>query len=175
MTATNKHHYHAILEEWMVIPHTNCLHAVILQDETKRFPEGSVVITSTLKPSQYLVEGNIVETQNTRYLLGKRRSVTFDDGAIVVNTRDDQLKSLTDYMLTRGDYSIVYSSSSVFFRNSTGDVYSFACAVHWHNRSSSPAKLVKKVKIQRVNNRLVVQSHKVEYVNQDCKPGHNAV
>lgn len=174
MTATNKHHYHAILEEWMVIPHTNGLHAVILQDETKRFPEGSVVSTSTLKPRQYLVEGNIVETQNTRYLLGKRRNVTFDDGAIVVNTRDDQLKSLVDFMEFRG-YSLVTSDSSVFFRKASGYSCSFAFAVRWHNRTECARRIVKKVKLQRTHNRIVVQSHKVEFIDQASQQGHCAL
>lgn len=173
MTATNKHQYHAVLEEWSVIPSTNGILGVIFQDETKRFNDGEVVRTSTIKPYQYLVEGNIVETQNTRYLLGKRRGVTFDDGAVVANTRKDQMDSLCTFM-GGYDYNIVYSDSSVFFRKGNGCVMSFAKAVRFHNRVNSPVKLVKKVKIQRVNNRLVVQSHKVEYINQDHQPGCQA-
>lgn len=175
MTATNKHHYHAVLEEWCIIPGTNGLHGVISQDETKRFPDGAVVSTSTLKPGQYLVEGNIVETRNTRYLLGIRRQTTFDDGAIVRNTRQDQMFSLLAFMRQCG-YHIVHSDSSVFFRTERGALVSFANAVRWHNRNPNGlGKLVKKVKLQRTNNRIVVQSHKVEYVNQAEQQGHCAL
>ncbi|AND75121.1 hypothetical protein pf16_198 [Pseudomonas phage pf16] len=173
MTATNKHQYHAVLEEWSVIPSTNGILGVIFQDETKRFNDGEVVRTSTIKPYQYLVEGNIVETKNTRYLLGKRRGLTFDDGAVVTSTREDQLESLCAFMKDKG-YFIVYSDSSVFFRKEGGCAMSFAKAVRWHNRADELIKSVKKVKIQRVNNRLVVQSHKVEYINQDHQPGCQA-
>lgn len=175
MTATNKHHYHAVLEQWCILPQTNGLYGVILQDETKRFNDGDVVRTSTLKPDQYLVEGNIVNTQNTRYLLGMRRQTTFDDGAIVTNTRDAQLKSLQDFMRMR-HYHIVYSDSSVFFRTERGAVVSFAKAVRMHNRDvCDQSKLVKKVKLQRTNNRIVVQSHKVEFINQAEQQGHCAL
>lgn len=173
MTATNKHHYHAVLEEWSVIPQTNSLHGVILQDETKRFPEGSVVRTSTLNPGQRLIEGAIVQTQNTRYLLGKRRNKTFDDGATVHNTRDEQMKSLLDFMEFRG-YHMVSSDSSVFFRKNSGYSCSFAFAVRWHNRTECSRRMVKKVKLQRTHNRIVVQSHKVQFVERANMPGHNA-
>jgi len=168
MTATNKHRYDAVLEDWAVLPQTNRLAGRVYGDEQSRFLDGEAVSTSTLKPGASLVEGNIVETRNTRYLLGQRYRQTFRDGAEVVNTRETQLASLQAFMKGLG-YVIVYTDNSVFFRNVNGEGgnFSFANAVRYHNGFNSPFKLVEKVKLQRSNNRIVVQSHKVHYLNKD--------
>ena len=186
----SKHEYDAVLEDWQVVRFTTSqLWGKIYGDEAGRFKDGDEVTTSSLKTTGPYVEGNIVETRNTRYLLGKRAHASFDDGHLLQNTRDEQIESLRFYMGARG-YNIVYSDSSVYFRlkdetaRTACNQVSFGTAVRWHNKatgfnlpdnelgytrfvSSEEVRLafrkVNKVKLQVTGNRIIVQSHKVSY------------
>jgi len=76
MTEEKKHD--AILKNWIISPlHINSLAGQIFGD-TKgafggpRWEDGTSVTTSTISADQAIEEGAVIQTRNTRYLLGKR-------------------------------------------------------------------------------------------------------
>lgn len=185
-----KQQFDAILEDWspMRTGDYTILRGEIKGDEKARFRDGDYIRTSAVVEGE-LCEGNIIETRNTKYLLGKRAGVTFKDGHTVKNTTEDQIASLRGYMNARG-YNLVYTDSSVFFRlkdplaRTPNNQVSFRTAVVWHNKAvpfmmfapngswrclSTPEQMVefrkvRKVKLQVTGNRIIVQSHKISYV-----------
>lgn len=63
------------LENWFYDENIRVFYGEIYNDVTKRrFPDGYPVRTSYLSYNPSLVEGNIIRTQNTIYVLGKRRT-----------------------------------------------------------------------------------------------------
>lgn len=160
--------YDAVLGNWAFNDLLQVINGIISGDEQGRFEDGESVITSRINtavtsPSQ-LREGNVVQTRNTRYLLGKQRNTTFPDGHKIEDTTEVQMNSLRQFMRAEG-YVLVYTDGAVFFRDElTGATMGFANAVRFHNKTKSPFKLVQAVKLQKSGNRVVVQSHKVSYI-----------
>lgn len=180
--------YNAVLEEWSVhrLGTSTLAYGKIYGDDAKRFNDGEAIKTSSVKSPAPFVEGNIIQTRNTRYLLGKRAGTLFDDGHVVQNSGADQIASLRGYMNARG-YNMVYSDSSVFFRmkdplaRTPFNQVSFRTAVVMHNKaapfsaydekgelrfydtakSMAAFRTMRKVKLQVTGNRIIVQSHKV--------------
>lgn len=185
--------YNAVLEDWSVVRQGNSTigYGKIFGDDKNRFNDGEAIVTSSVVTSSPYVEGNIIRTRNTSYLLGKRAGTAFDDGHMVRNTTEDQIASLRGYMSMRG-YNLVYTDSSVFFRlkdplaRTPFNQVSFRTAVVMHNQAVpfssyvggdlyfySTAKdmrafrKVKKVKLQVTGNRIIVQTHKITLVSQE--------
>lgn len=192
-----KQEYNAVLSEWRVGVSVGTgkrvLYGTISGDDGQRFKDGDNIRTSNVESGCVLNEGTIVQTRNTRYLLGKRAGIEFDDGHVVRNTYNDQMDSLRGYMLARG-YVAVYTDSAVFFRlddknaRTPNNQVSFRTAVVWHNKAapfvqvypvsqagrvlSTPEDMaefrkVKKLKLQKTGNRIIVQSHKITLVKQE--------
>lgn len=187
-----KQEYNAVLSDWRVgvnlATEKRVLYGTISGDDGQRFVDGDKVRTSSVETVGSLNEGTIVQTRNTRYLLGKRAGTEFNDGHVVRNTYEDQMGSLRGYMLARG-YVAVYTDSSVFFRledknaRTPNNQVSFRTAVVWHNNAdafmmvapngsgrwmSTPEDMaefrkVKKLKLQKTGNRIIVQSHKIAF------------
>ena len=186
-----KQEYNAVLSDWRVGlgfgTGKRVLYGTISGDEGNRFVDGDKVRTSAIETVGSLNEGTIVQTKNTSYLFGKRAGTEFDDGHVVRNTYKEQMNSLRGYMLARG-YVAVYTDSSVFFRlddknaRTPNNQVSFRTAVVWHNKAapfvqvypvsqagrvlSKPEDMVefrkvKKLKLQKTGNRIIVQSHKI--------------
>lgn len=193
-----KQDYNAVLEEWSVgrMGTSTLAYGKIYGDDAKRFNDGEAIKTSSVLSPAPFFEGNIIQTRNTRYLLGKRAGTAFDDGHIVQNSGADQIASLRGYMSMRG-YNLVYTDSSVFFRlkdplaRTPNNQVSFRTAVVWHNKAErftaydangelrfydKPSDMVefrkiRKVKLQVTGNRIIVQSHKVSL----AYPAHEVV
>ena len=191
-----KHEYDAILEDWGPLRSgdSTVLRGEVRGDDKGRFKDGDFIRTSAVLDG-WLHEGNIIQTRNTRYLLGKRHGTQFDDGHTVESTADIQIASLRGYMDARG-YNMVYTDSSVFFRlkdlkaRTPNNQVSFRTAVVWHNKAlgftwskggsswvyiNKPEEMVsfrpvKKVKLQVTGNRIIVQSHKIEHVQPKFPP-----
>jgi hypothetical protein len=185
--------YNAVLENWTVVRQGSSTigYGKIYGDDKNRFKNGDDIITSSVVTSGPYVEGNIIKTRNTNYLLGKRAGTVYDDGHLVLNSSGDQIASLRDYMSMRG-YNLVYTDSSVFFRlkdplaRTPCNQVSFRTAVVMHNNAvpfsayddkgvlrfyDTPKHMaafrkVKKVKLQVTGNRIIVQSHKISVVQQ---------
>ena len=188
-----KQEYNAVLQDWSVVRQgTSTIgYGRIYGDDKNRFNDGEAIITSSVVTHGPFVEGNIIRTRNTSYLLGKRAGTVYDDGHLVLNTTEDQIASLRSYMSMRG-YNLVYTDSSVFFRlkdplaRTPCNQVSFRTAVVMHNKAvpfaahdskgelrfyDTPKHMaafrkVKKVKLQVTGNRIIVQSHKVTLVPQ---------
>lgn len=184
--------YDAILEDWspLRVGSGTVIRGEIKSDDKGRFKDGEFIRTSAVIDGTFH-EGNIINTRNSTYLLGKRAALAFDDGHTVENTSEVQIASLRGYMNARG-YSMVYSDSSVFFRlkdqfaRTANNQVSFRTAVVWHNKAEpfamsapngsarymqTPEQMiefrkVKKVKLQVTGNRIIVQSHKIGYVTK---------
>jgi hypothetical protein len=187
-----KQQFDAILKEWSPLRSgdSTILRGAIYGDEAGRFRDGEAIRTSAVLDGS-LSEGNIIQTRNTRYLLGKRAGTEFNDGHEVEDTTEDQIASLRGYMNARG-YNMVYSDSSVYFRmkdplaRTPNNQVSFRTAVVWHNKAmaftmsapngsarylSTPEQMiefrkVRKVKLQVTGNRIIVQTHKISYVTK---------
>lgn len=192
----SKQEYNAVLQDWQVFRRgtTTILLGNVYGDDKNRFQDGDGIRTSNVTSPAPFIEGNIVQTRNTRYLLGKRAGEAFDDGHIVRNSTEDQIGSLRGYMAARG-YNMVYTDSSVFFRladpkaRTPFNQVSFSTAVRMHNQAAPFSAVVdgalrffdsakdmrkfrkvKKVKLQVTGNRIIVQSHKVTLVEQPPMP-----
>ena len=65
--------YTARLENWLLVmltKKTAIIYGECYEDEKGRFPDGSFIHTSKVIPKKYK-EGDVVETLNSTYLLGK--------------------------------------------------------------------------------------------------------
>ena len=187
-----KQQFDAVIEDWspLRVGGSTVIRGAIKGDEKSRFEDGEFIRTSAVLDG-WFQEGNIINTRNSRYLLGKRAGTEFDDGHAVENTTEDQIGSLRGYMDARG-YNLVYTDSSVFFRlkdplaRTPNNQVSFRTAVVWHNKALSftmrtangsyrylgkpedmvSFRKVRKVKLQVTGNRIIVQSHKISYVTK---------
>lgn len=96
---------------------------------------------------------------------------TYKDGSLVFNSKEIQLMSLLR-VLNFINFELVYSDSSVYVRSKEkkGSRYSFENAVHLHNHFEellftddvSHVKLVHRIKLQRNQAYIDVQSHKIK-------------
>lgn len=75
--AASGQRYDAVLQDWIILPlpaylGTHLLVGIITNDRKNRFADGRCIHTSAVvTPLEEIVEGAIVETLNTRYLLGE--------------------------------------------------------------------------------------------------------
>lgn len=69
--------YDAVLRDWIILPlpdypGTHLIVGIVTNDRKNRFTDGGCIHTSAVvTPLEEIVEGSIVETLNTRYLLGE--------------------------------------------------------------------------------------------------------
>ena len=76
-SAASRRRYDAVLHDWIILPlpdytRTFLLVGIVTNDRKNRFADGRCIHTSALvTPLEEIVEGSIVETLNTRYLLGE--------------------------------------------------------------------------------------------------------
>jgi hypothetical protein len=62
--------YDAIIEEWIMS--NGIIWGLILEDKRGRFRDNTYIHTSTvISKKEDIKEGNIIETKNSKYLLGK--------------------------------------------------------------------------------------------------------
>ena len=67
----------AVLQDWIILPlpaypGTHLLVGIVTNDRKNRFADERCIHTSAIvSPLEELVEGSIVKTRNTQYLLGK--------------------------------------------------------------------------------------------------------
>lgn len=75
--AASGQRYDAVLHDWIILPlpaypDTHLLVGIVTDDRKNRFADGRCIHTSAIvTPLKQIVEGSIVETLNTRYLLGE--------------------------------------------------------------------------------------------------------
>ena len=75
--AASGQQYDAVLQDWIILPlpaypGTHLLIGIVTNDRKSRFADGRCIHTSALLTQlEDIVEGAVVETLNTRYLLGK--------------------------------------------------------------------------------------------------------
>ena len=69
--------YDAVLQDWIILPlpaypGTHLLVGIVTNDRKNRFADGRCIHTSAIvSPLEEIVEGSIVKTRNTHYLLGQ--------------------------------------------------------------------------------------------------------
>ena len=75
--AASGQRYDAVLQDWIILPlpaypGTHLLVGIVTNDRKNRFTDGRCIHTSAVvTPLEEVVEGAVVETLNTRYLLGE--------------------------------------------------------------------------------------------------------
>ena len=75
--AAYERRYDAVLHDWLILPlpnypGTHLLVGIVTNDRKCRFADGRCIHTSAIvTPLEEVVEGTVVETLNTRYLLGE--------------------------------------------------------------------------------------------------------
>lgn len=75
--AASGQQYDAVLQDWTILPlpaypGTHLLVGIVTNDRKSRFTDGRCIHTSAVvTPLEEVVEGAVVETLNTRYLLGE--------------------------------------------------------------------------------------------------------
>lgn len=75
--AASGQRYDAVLQDWIILPlpaypSTHLLVGIVTNDRKNRFTDGRCIHTSAVvTPLEEIVEGAVVETLNTRYLLGE--------------------------------------------------------------------------------------------------------
>lgn len=72
--------YDAVLHDWIILPlpdyppRPHLLVGIVTDDRKNRFADGRCIHTSAIvTPIKEILEGAVVETLNTRYLLGEER------------------------------------------------------------------------------------------------------
>lgn len=68
--------YHARLENWVLF--YGKINGDIYDDTKNRFVDGTNVTTSTINNCEIIAEGQIIETRNSVYLLGKHHETIGD-------------------------------------------------------------------------------------------------
>lgn len=99
---------------------------------------------------------------NPRFPHKKVQSDSFDDGTLALYSGDIQLLSLIALMQSH-KFSLVYSDSSVFFRDPNRVVVSFENACKRHNSCKSNHKIVERVKLQRSGNTIKTLCNKIMF------------
>ena len=75
--AASERQYDAVLHDWIILPlpeypATYLLVGIVTGDRKSRFADGRCIHTSAIvTPLKQVVEGAVVDTLNTRYLLGE--------------------------------------------------------------------------------------------------------
>lgn len=75
--AASERRYDAVLHDWIVLPlpdypGTHLLFGIVTNDRKNRFDDGRCIHTSAIVTLlEQVVEGAVVDTLNTRYLLGE--------------------------------------------------------------------------------------------------------
>ena len=75
--AGSEQRYDAVLQDWIILPlhaypGTHLLVGIVTNDRKNRFADGRCIHTSAIvSPLEEIVEGSIVKTRNTHYLLGQ--------------------------------------------------------------------------------------------------------
>lgn len=75
--AASERQYDAVLHDWIILPlpeypATHLLVGIVTGDRKSRFADGRCIHTSAIvTPLKQVVEGAVVDTLNTRYLLGE--------------------------------------------------------------------------------------------------------
>lgn len=75
--AASGQRYDAVLQDWIILPlpaypGTHIIVGIVTNDRKNRFTDGRCIHTSAIvTPLEEIVEGAVVETLNTRYLLGE--------------------------------------------------------------------------------------------------------
>lgn len=75
--AASERQYDGVLHDWIILPlpdypGTQLLVGVVTNDRKNRFADGRCIHTSAIvTPLEQVVEGAVVDTLNTRYLLGE--------------------------------------------------------------------------------------------------------
>lgn len=65
------------LESWVYYKRTNVIHGDIYGDDSPaKMKDGLRVCTQDVAGGQDLIEGNVVKTENTEYLLGKPKDAS---------------------------------------------------------------------------------------------------
>lgn len=109
-----------------------------------------------------MVYMNMKTTKDSRFPHKKVQSNSFDDGTVAVYSGDIQLLSLITLMQSH-NHSLVYSDSSVFFRNPQNVVVSFENACKLHNAYKSNDKIVERVKLQRSGSTIKTLCNKIMF------------